>query len=141
MTAAMAARARQEMRANQRYEWLGELPRSHVRRILAKSRLSVVPSRIEGGANVVSEAITASVPVLASRIDGNVGILGTDYPGLFNVGDTQQLARLLARAETDRKYLAELRDSCNKLAPLFDPRREEKAWANLISELFPIESA
>src|SRR5258706_6727648 len=68
MTDAMAARARKEMRANPRYEWLGELPRSHVSRILAKSRLSVVPSHIEGGANLVSEAITASVPILASHI-------------------------------------------------------------------------
>ena len=141
MTDAMEARARKEMRANPRYEWLGELPRSHVRRILAKNRLSVVASRIEGGANVVSEAITASVPILASRIDGNVGILGADYPGLFKVGDTHQLARLLARAETDREYLIELRDRCRKLAPLFDPTREEQAWADLISELFLIESA
>jgi putative glycosyltransferase (TIGR04348 family) len=140
MTDAKAARARKEMRVNPRYEWLGELPRSHVRRILAKSQLSVVPSRIEGGANVVSEAITASVPILASRIHGNLGILGADYPGLFDVGDTQQLSRLLARAETDREYLAELRDRCKKLAPLFDPTREEKAWADLISELFLIES-
>jgi len=126
MTDTIAARARQEMRANQRYEWLGELPRSHVRRILAKSRLSVIPSRIEGGANVVSEAITASVPILASRIDGNVGILGADYPGLFEVGDTQQLTRLMARAETDREYLAELRDRCKKLAPLFCPKRGKR---------------
>src|SRR2546426_2052898 len=124
MTDAMAARARKEMRANPRYEWLGELPRSHVRRILAKSRLGVVPSRIEGGANVVSEAIAASVPILASRIDGNVGILGEDYPGFFEVGDTPQLARLLARAESDREYLIELRDRCRKLASLFDPTRE-----------------
>src|SRR6266536_1801466 len=140
MTDAMAAEARKEMRANPRYEWLGELPRSHIRRILAKSRLSVVASRIEGGANVVSEAITASVPILASRIDGNVGILGADYPGLFEMGDTQKLAQLLARAETNRKYLAELRERCQKLAPLFYPAREEKAWADLISELFLIES-
>jgi len=140
MSDAMAAQARKEMRANARYEWLGELPRLHVRRILAKSRLSVVPSRIEGGANVVSEAITASVPILASRIDGNIGILGANYPGLFEVGDTRQLARLLARAETDREYLAELRDQCKKLVPLFDPSREEQAWVDLISELFLIES-
>ena len=140
MTDAMASRARKEMRVNPRYQWLGELPRSHVRRILAKSRLSVVPSRIEGGANVVSEAITASVPILASRIDGNVGILGADYPGLFEAGDTQQLVELMARAETDREYLTELRERCKKLTPLFDPTREEKSWADLIGELFLIES-
>ena len=105
MTDAMAARARKEMRVNQRYEWLGEQPRSQVRRILAKSRLCVLSSRMEGGANVLSEAIVASVPILASRIDGNVGILGEDYPGYFGVGDTKQLAQLMTRAETCPEYL------------------------------------
>jgi putative glycosyltransferase (TIGR04348 family) len=139
MTDAMAARARKEMNSNQRYQWLGEQPRSRVKRILAKSRLCVLSSRIEGGANVVSEAIVASVPILASRIDGNVGILGADYPGLFDVGDTEQLARLLARAERHPGYLAELKARGRNLAHLFDPTREERAWADLVSELLPIK--
>src|SRR5947207_7479769 len=46
MSDAMAVRARREMHVNQRYEWLGEQPRSHVRRILAKSRLFVLSSRL-----------------------------------------------------------------------------------------------
>jgi putative glycosyltransferase (TIGR04348 family) len=139
MTDAMAIRARREMRANQRYEWLGEQPRWRVRRILEKSRVCVLSSRMEGGANVLSEAIVASVPILASRIDGNVGILGADYPGYFDVGNTKQLARLLTRVETSTEYLAELRDRGEKLVSLFDPRREEQAWVELISELFLIK--
>lgn len=74
MTDEMAARARKEMTTNKRYQWLGEQPRARGRRILEKSCLCVLSSRIEGGANVLSEAIVASVPILASRIDGNVGI-------------------------------------------------------------------
>ena len=136
LTEAMRARALQEMRVNQRYEWLGEQSGSRVRRILAKSRGCVLSSRIEGGANVLSEAIVASVPVLASRIDGNVGILGADYPGFFEVGDTQELSRLLIHAETDREYLAELSRRCQKLAPLFHPAHEERAWVDLISQVF-----
>ena len=135
MTGAMAARARKEMSANKRHRWLGEQPRSRVRRILEKSSLCVLSSRMEGGANVLSEAIVASVPILASRIDGNVGILGADYPGYFDVGDTKQLARLLIRAETSTEYLAELRAQVNNLAPFFSPAREQKAWADLISQL------
>jgi len=135
MTDGLAIRARDEMRVNQRYEWLGEQPRSRVRRILAKSRLCVLSSRMEGGANVLSEAIVASVPILASRIDGNIGILGADYPGYFNVGDTKQLAQLLTRAETCPEYLLELGAWVNNLAPLFSPPREEQAWAELICEL------
>ena len=90
---------------------------------------------MEGGANVLSEAIAASVPILASRIDGNVGILGPNYPGYFDVGDTAQLTQLLRRAETSPKYLAELTAWNTKLAPLVDPVREEQAWSDLIAEL------
>ena len=90
---------------------------------------------MEGGANVLSEAIAASVPILASRINGNVGILGADYPGYFDVGDTTQLARLLTRAETSPAYLAELEAWSRSLAFLIDPAREEQVWSDLISEL------
>ena len=135
MTAAMAKRASNEMCTNKRYHWLGEQPRSRVRQILEKSRLCVLSSRLEGGANVLSEAIVASVPVLASRIDGNIGILGLDYPGYFAVGDTRQLARLLMRAESSPVYLEELTMHSRSLAMLVDSAREEQAWLDLISEL------
>jgi putative glycosyltransferase (TIGR04348 family) len=135
MTAAMAARARKEMKANKRYHWVGELPRSRVRRILSKSSLCVLSSRMEGGANVLSEAISASVPILASRIDGNIGILGADYPGCFDVGDTAQLARLLTDAETSPRYLAELKSRGESLAGITDPAREVQAWSDLVDEL------
>ncbi len=137
MTAAMAIRARKEMSANNRYRWIGDQPQSRVFDILNKSSLCVLSSRIEGGANVLSEAIAASVPILASRIEGNVGILGTDYPGYFDVGDTTQLARLMTRAETSPGYLAELKRWSRRLAVLVDPGLEKQAWSDLIGELFP----
>ncbi len=124
MTGAMANRARKEMRVNERYQWLGEQPQSRVLRILKKSSLCVLSSRMEGGANVLSEAIAAYVPVLASRIDGNVGILGARYPGYFEVGDTTKLTGLLNRAETSHEYLAKLRAWSESLAFLADPARE-----------------
>ncbi len=92
-------------------------------------------SKIEGGANVISEAIVAGVPVLASRIDGNVGILGDDYPALFDVGDTRALARLLDRAETDATFLKELYRRTKSLARLFNSQKEIRAWAELLAEL------
>ena len=140
MTRVMASRALKEMRANKRYQWLGEQPQSRVRQILRKSSLCVLSSRLEGGANVLSEAIGASVPILASYIKGNVGILGAEYPGYFDVGDTRHLARLLTRAETSPDYLAELKAWSNNLARLTEPAREEQAWSDLIGELrFPEE--
>ncbi|MGH9326078.1 MAG: selenoneine biosynthesis selenosugar synthase SenB [Terriglobia bacterium] len=131
----MAQRARSEMRANPRYQWVGELPPRRVQRILRQSALCVLPSRMEGGANVISEAVVAGVPVLASRIPGSVGLLGGDYPGYFSVGDTAGLAKLLSRAENDLMFRKGLAACCRDLSPLFDPRREKKAWGDLLQEL------
>ena len=135
MTESMATRAQSEAGRNPRYRWLGGLTRSQVRKYVTRSQLLVLSSRMEGGANVLSEAIVAGVPVLASRIDGNVGILGDDYQGLFEVGNTRELARLMQRAETDSNFLNELRRRIERLAPLFNPKREERAWGELIREV------
>ena len=135
MSSEMAARARAEMRANSRYHWLGEQPAGRVRQILARSRLLVLSSRMEGGANVLSEAIVTGVPVLASRIAGSVGILGEDYPGYFAVEDTRALAALLERCERDPAFLRALRGRVDALAGLFNPARERAAWRAMIEEL------
>ena len=89
---------------------------------------------MEGGANVLSEAIAADLPVRASNIAGNVGILGRDYSGLFRVGDTSEVAFLMVRAEADRRFVSKLRDRITRLAPLFDPKREQDAWSTLLAE-------
>jgi putative glycosyltransferase (TIGR04348 family) len=137
MTKDMADRARREMRVNPRYRWLGEQPGWRVQQILTSSTLCVLSSKLEGGANAVSEAIAVGVPLLASRIPGSVGLLGGRYPGYFDLGDTQALARLLNRAETDREFLTALKSQCAKLVPLFRPARERAAWSQLLNELKP----
>jgi putative glycosyltransferase (TIGR04348 family) len=132
----LAALARVESARNPRYHWLGRQPREQALRVLARSRLLVLTSRHEGGANVVSEALAAGVPVLSSSIPGSRGLLGEDYPGYFPVGDTPALADRLRAAETDRGgWYGELRLRCGELRPLVDPRREQRAWAALLAEL------
>jgi glycosyltransferase involved in cell wall biosynthesis len=76
----------------------------------------------------------AGTPVIASRIAGNVGLLGEDYAGYFSTGDTRGLARLMARAESDSGFLAELKSQCARLAHLFSPERELAAWKSLIRQ-------
>ena len=127
--------AQAEMAENPRYQWRGEVPGWAVRRAMARAPLMVLSSIMEGGANVVSEALVAGVPILASRIDGSVGLLGRDYPGYFPVGDTTGLAALLHRAETDAAFMAELRCQCAARAPLFDPAHEQRAWRDALGEL------
>ncbi len=128
------AQARQEMAESPRYRWLGPRPRREARATLAGSALLVITSRAEGGSNALSEALASRVPVLSTRIDGSMGILGGDHPGLFPAGDAAALAALLARAETDPGFLAALRAASERLRPLVDPAREREAWRGLLAE-------
>jgi putative glycosyltransferase (TIGR04348 family) len=130
-----AAAAKAEMARNPRYVWRSDRPRAEVRRLLGRARVMVLSSRSEGGANVISEAVAAKVPILASRIDGSVGLLGRDYPGYFPIGDTVALARLLHRVESEPRYLSRLQHAIARRAPLFRPAREKAAWKKLIREL------
>ena len=134
-TADFAAQAKSEMAANPRYRWRGEVPGWRVRRELAKAHLMVISSTQEGGANVVSEAIVAGVPVIASDIAGNVGLLGRDYPGTYPVGDEAALADLLARAETDPAFLAALARHGRKLEPQFRPEHEQDALNRIVNSV------
>jgi putative glycosyltransferase (TIGR04348 family) len=134
-TAQWHERAQAEMRRNPRYRWRGDRPRAQVRRLLARVRAMVLSSRSEGGANVISEAAVARVPILASRIEGSVGLLGRDYPGYFPAGNTQALARLLHRIETDARFHDRLHRAIARRAHLFRPEREQAAWKKLIAVL------
>jgi len=127
-----AVQAEAEMATNPRYLWRGDVPAAAVRRLMARSHAMVISSLSEGGANVISEAAVAGVPVLASRMDGNVGLLGRGYPGYFPVGDTQALARLLRKLEDDPRFVARLREAVARRAPLFRPAREIAAWRRLL---------
>jgi len=123
---------RLQTRLRGRYRWLRELSRTRARRLLTWSGLMVLSSRLEGGANVLCEAIASGVPVLASKIPGNTGILGRDYPGLYPVGNTKSLAALMYRAATDRRFLDLLRRRCAALRKLVSPAREGRAWAQTL---------
>ncbi len=135
LSAATARRARAEAARNARFTWVGDLPRARALSRLARCDVLVTSSRLEGGASVVSEAVASGVPVLASRVDGNVGLLGAGHPGLFPFGDTRALARLLGRAEGDPRFLAALARAGRLRRPLFSPARERAAWRALLAEL------
>ncbi len=135
LDAETAGQAQRETASNPRYRWLGELPQWRVRQLLKRSRAMVLTSRMEGGANVIGEAAVAGCPVVASRIAGSAGLLGEDYPGYFEVGDTEGLAALFRRLETEPAFLDDLAERCRRLASLFDPAREEEGWRKLLRDL------
>ena len=130
-----AAQARAEMEINPRYHWRGEVGAWMVREQFLKTHVLVHSSIMEGGANVVSEALVADVPVIASDIDGNVGLLGEDYPGYYSAKDTGALCALLQQAETDNDFLRRLLKRGNRRKHLFTPERESRHWQALLDNL------
>lgn len=131
----LARAARAWMAREPRYRWCGAQPHWKALRTLARARLMVISSRMEGGANIVCEALAAGVPVIASRVSGNVGMLGRDYPGYFPVGNERALARLLWRAESDGRFYRRLQTQCGQRRALVTVRREREGLRRLLAEL------
>jgi putative glycosyltransferase (TIGR04348 family) len=130
---ALGREAQALMTEQPRYRWLGALPHATTLRRIQRAHLLVHPSAMEGGAHVVMEAIRSGTPVLASRISGNVGMLGRDYRGYFEPGDASGLAALLQRARDDPAMLQGLRAQCDQRSPLFEPVREQATLTSVIA--------
>lgn len=121
------------LRDEPRLAWLGGLTHAQTRQRIKRAHLLVIASRMEGGANVIVEAVTAGVPVIASDISGNMGMLGEDYPGYFAFGDAGACAALMRRAETDSHFYAQLCAACVRRARLFAPEQEAIAVRAIVS--------
>src|SRR5262245_1591144 len=124
---ALEAEARAGMASEPRYRWLGSVPHARALRWLASSHAMVISSRMEGGANVVCEALRIGVPVLASRIPGNLGLLGAGYAGYFDVEDERALAALIRRAAGDPGFYGKLKSQVRPLRVMVSPRAEARA--------------
>jgi putative glycosyltransferase (TIGR04348 family) len=133
----LAHQATQLIRGQSNYRWLGGMPHGATRARIQAAHVLVHASRMEGGAHVVIEALTSGTPVLASRIDGNLGLLGASYSGCFDWGDASALAGLLQRCRDDPAMLAGLQVQCAARAHLFDPERERRALLALLASLVP----
>ncbi len=139
---ALATAARQTARDCPQFRWLGGLPHADTRARIQRAHVLVHASRMEGGAHVVMEAVQSGTPVLASRIAGNVGMLGEAYGGYFPLGDAQALAERLraCRAEQQRGMaqsrdgLTQLQAQCETRRALFAPANEQAALLALLRE-------
>lgn len=120
---------------NPRYHWLGEVPGWRIRREFGKTDLMVLSSLMEGGANVISEAVVAGVPIIASEIHGTIGLLGQDFSGYFPAKDTRALRALLLRAERDPEFVGELAAQGAARRHLFTVERERAAWAAVLQAI------
>lgn len=115
-----------------RFRWFGGLPREEALKLLAKSNLTVNSSVSEMGANAILEAMTIGVPVLASRVEGNEGLLGEDYPGYFDEDELENVLQAVVDKRVDLKEWVRL---ATERLPLFSRERESACWLELLEDL------
>ena len=119
-------------REDTRYQWLEDVPYQKALSWIQQSTLMLNTSHSEGGSNAIAESVALGTPVLASKIEGNIGILGTDYSGYFEPDNAASLAQLIQRSLTDSDFLAQLQQQIDERQELFSPERELRAWLQLI---------
>jgi putative glycosyltransferase (TIGR04348 family) len=122
-------------RREARYRWVGPKPHAWTRQAIKHAHLLIVPSKMEGGANVIVEALTAGTPVVASRVSGNIGMLGEKFTDYFEVGDSEMLAGMLKRYWQEPDSYRDLSRQCRARRALFQPEREQAALFRLIGQL------
>ena len=127
------AEARRWQKREPRYRWLGSLPHARALAWLARSHLLVHSSQMEGGANVIVEAARIGVPVLASRVAGNVGMLGPGYPGYYPLHDSSALARLIEKA-MKKDFYENLLSAIEGRRALFAPAEERRALLGAVRQ-------
>jgi putative glycosyltransferase (TIGR04348 family) len=131
----LGAEAAQMTKRDPRYRWLDSLPHRKALDWMASSHILVVSSVMEGGANVICEAARIGTPVIASRMPGNIGMLGRDYPGYYGVADHEALAKVLAQAKHDAAFYRRLKAALRARRPLFAPAAERRALLGVVREL------
>ena len=119
----------------EQYQWHREVSRSRLDEIYAGADLLINTSKMEGGANVISEAVMAGLPILATAIDGNAGVLGTSYPGLFTPDDPYELADRLAALASNPEALEQITLSSRLLQPELSIKQETARWREVLEGL------
>jgi putative glycosyltransferase (TIGR04348 family) len=132
---ALAQQAQQTAVHYPNYQFLGARSHEQTRRYIQRSHVLVHASVMEGGAHVIMEAVCSGVPALASRIAGNIGMLGEDYEGFFTVGDAHELACLLLKCRNEPAFVAQLQGQCTTRAPLFEPAHERGGLITIVQSI------
>ena len=130
---ALASRCEQTSAEDPRYSYLGRLPREQALATLKSSHGLLLPSRSEGGASVLSEALLLGRAVIASDAPGITAFLPKTYGGIFPVGSASDLAALLERFAAQPPWRLELAEQCVAMGTQLRSVEEAKAWQDLVT--------
>lgn len=113
-------------------EWLGRT--EDIGRYLKSIDLFVLTSRYEGFGLVLLEAMCSEVPILAPNNSAIPEVLGNDYPGLFETGNSAELSTKIENA-LDEEFRKLLLARAEVRLKIFDPVLMLDSMDNAYSEM------
>jgi len=104
---------------------------------LQEASVFVLPSFAEGLPNVLLEAMACALPVVATRVGGNIDIIEDGQNGmLVDCNDPEQLSRALQAVSEDRDLAKKLGAAARKtVASRFSIEQVADQYCNLYEEL------
>ncbi len=91
----------QTLGINDKIQWHGWLEPFHLREMYQSADCLVLPSLYEGMPNVILEAMACGVPILASRVEGNVDLVKDGHTGYVFKPNSPQAFRSAFNAMVD----------------------------------------
>jgi len=143
--ATLGEEARATTAAVPNYRWPGGHSHEAVRRRIQRAPLPTHASRIGGGAHVIMDAVTRDTPVLASAVDGDIGMPGAEYADYNACDAAEALATLLLHCQESvgvhgsggqrESPYQRLMAQCRQRASLFVPERERVELRRRVDDL------
>jgi len=113
---------RELARDNPRVRFTGPLPRGDALKLVKGSDVFVLPSRREGLSTALLEAMAMGVPVVATKVGGNLELVERGETGLLVDPEPSQLAGAISLLLEDRGLAKRLAENAAKIA------REKYSW-------------
>lgn len=123
-----------ELDIDESIHWIGKI--SDIDAFLRSINLFVLASSYEGFGLVLLEAMFADVPILAANNSAIPEVLGKDYQGLFQTGNSQSLANKVIDAYSSPQITSKLIEELRVRKHLFDAKSmADKVFDSYISAL------
>lgn len=91
--------------------YLGPLPRNEALKILAGSDIFILPSRAEGVSTALLEAMALKIPVVTTRITGNIEVVQDGYEAILVHPRVEEIVNALRILLEDRDYAKKIAEN------------------------------
>ncbi|MEM3545106.1 MAG: glycosyltransferase, partial [Nitrososphaerota archaeon] len=120
--------------------YLGPLPRWRALRVLAGSDAAILPSRQEGISTFLLEAMALKIPVIASKVGGNIEIIQENVEGILIEPDAGEIAKAARNVLTKTIPVDKMIDKAyNRILTQYEWNTVLKKYLNVYARILDLK--